>query len=174
MIGLNLIPSWVYWIAIGVLTAGIGAQQVRVSLVKAELTAEKLSRSEETNERLGLAIAHSNAIKKIESRHAVDQQQREQVYAKTISALKTDAGRNAADAGRLRNSLADYAASYRKPGDTDTVACQRAGDRLTVVGDLLAEGVELEAESREIIRRRDAEVMRLQDQIKIDRSAVAP
>ena len=174
MIGLKIIPSWVYWIAIGVLTAGIGAQQMRVSGLKADIAEEKLSRTNETNERLGLVISHYDAIEKIKSRHAVDQQQREQVYAKTISALKTDAGRNAADAGRLRNSLAEYAASYRKPGDTDTAALGRAADRLAIVSTLLAEGLELEAESREVIQRRDAEVARVLEQVKIDRAAVSP
>lgn len=172
MIGLKIIPSWAYWAAIGVLTAGIGVQQVRVSNAHSELASEKTARAEETAERLQLVITHELSLKSLLAKHTAAQQQKDDNYVAKVIELKDAAVRNAADARGLRLKLEAFARSTRQPGETDAVACQRAEYRLPLVADLLAEGIELEAESRAIIQRRDAEVERLLEQIKIDRAAL--
>lgn len=168
---IKLIPEWVYWIAIAVLTAAVGTQQVRVANAHTELAQEKTARDAETIERQNLVIAHDKKLRELESTHAAAQQQKEEAYATQLAAVKTAAAADRADADRVRNKLAAFTSSATRPGETDAVACQRAKDRLPRVGSLLAEGVELEAESRELIRQRDAEVDLLLGQIKIDRAA---
>lgn len=171
MIGLNLVPPWAYWAAIGVLTAAVGGQQVRVSNAQSALSVEKTARATENQQRTQLARDHEVAIGKLQAQHATAQQLKEDEYGKQIASLAAADRAHAADAQRLRGKLAAYASGDRRDGETDAAAGQRARDRLPLVGALLAEGVELEAESRAIIQRRDAEVGRLLDQLVIDRAA---
>lgn len=171
MIGLNIVPPWAYWLAIGALTAAVGGQQVRVSNAQGDLAKEKTSRATETQQRTQLALDHETAIGKLQSQHATAQQLKEDDYAKKLATLAAADRAHVLDAQRLRNKLAAYASGDRLDGETDAAAGQRARDRLPLVGQLLAEGVELEAESRAIIQRRDAEVGRLLDQVVIDRAA---
>lgn len=171
---IKIIPDWVYWIAIGVLTAAVGAQQVRVANAHTELAEEQQARAEETSGRMQVALAYTGELRLRESQHAAETQQKDQEYAKQLTAAKTAGAADRADAVRLRGQLATYTASGRRPGETDAAACQRARDRLPRVGELLAEGLELEAESRELIRQRDAEVVLLLGQIGIDRAACSP
>lgn len=171
---MKIIPDWVYWIAIGVLTAAVGAQQVRVSMAHTELANEKTARANETIARQNLVIAHAAELRKLESQHAADQQQKDEAYAKQITAVKAAGAADRADAQRVRGQLAAFTSGATRTGETDAAACQRARDRLPRVGALLAEGVSLEAESRELIRQRDAEVTLLLGQIKTDRAACSP
>lgn len=171
---IKLIPDWAYWIAIGVLTAAVGAQQVRVSMVQVELANEKAARDKETIQRQNLVIAHADKLRGLESKHAEDQQKKGEAYAAEILAAKTAGAADRADAQRVRSKLAAFTSAATRPGETDATACQRAQDRLPRVGALLAEGVSLEAESRELIRQRDAEVELLLGQIRIDRAACSP
>ena len=45
---MKLIPDWMYWIAIAVLMAAVGAQQVRVANAHTELATEQKARADET------------------------------------------------------------------------------------------------------------------------------
>lgn len=171
---IKLIPDWVYWIAIGVLMAAVGAQQVRVANAHTELADEQRARAEETSGRMQVAMAYTDELRLRESQHAADQQQKEEKYAIEILAVKTAGATDRADAKRVRGQLAAFTSSGNRPGETDAIACKRAQDRLPRVGALLAEGIELEAESREFIRQRDAEIDLLLRQIKIDRAAIEP
>ena len=172
MFGINLIPTWAYWTAIGVLSAAVGAQQVRVSNAHADLSQEKTERAEETAERVQLVLDHELSIKSILATHTAAQQTKDDIYVAKVLELKDAAVRNAADARGLRLKLEAFTSGARQPGETDAAACERAQYRLGAVGNLLAEGVELEAESRAIIERRDAEVERLKGQVAIDRAAL--
>ncbi len=168
---IKLIPPWVYWAAIGLLTAAVGAQQLRVANGARALAQEQSARSADNSQRAALALEHAVAIGKLQSQHAADQQQKDETYVQKLHNLQTAGAVDRADAQRLRGKLATFTSGAVQPGETDAAAGQRARDRLPHVGALLAEGVELEAESRAIIQRRDAEVGRLLDQIRIDRVA---
>lgn len=168
---LSLIPSWGTWAAIGVLTAAVGVQQVRVANLKTDLAEQVSARATETTARAKMALDHADAIGKLQYQHAADQQQKEDDYAKKIRSLETAGAAQRADAQRMRDKLTAFTSGDRRPGETDAAACQRARDRLPLVGALLEEGIGLETESRAIIERRDAEVGRLQEQITIDRTA---
>ena len=171
---IKLIPDWAYWIAIAVLTAAVGVQQVRVANAHTELADEQKARAEETAGRMQVALAYTGELRLRESKHAADQQQKEEAYATQLAEVKTAGAADRADSLRVRGQLAAYAAGGRRPGETDAAACQRAQDRLPRIGALLAEGVELEAESRQLIRQRDAEVELLLGQIMTDRTACSP
>jgi len=169
---INIIPSWAYWIAIATLTAGIGVQQVRIANAHTALATEQKARADETIERQNLVIAHGEKLREVESKHAADQQEKDEKYANQISTIKAAGANDRADANRLRRQLADFTTSTTRPGETDAVACQRAKDRLQSVGALLGEGIDLEAESRELIKQRDAEIELLLGQIRLDRKAI--
>lgn len=172
MFGINLVPPWAYWVAIGVLSAAVAVQEVRVSDAHADLAQEKSARAEETAERVRLVLDHELSIKSILATHTAAQQTKDDIYVAKVLKFKTAAVRNAADARELRIRIEAFAGSARQPGETNAATCERAQYRLGAVGNLLAEGVELEAESRAIIDRRDAEVERLKGQIAIDRTAL--
>lgn len=178
MIKFDLIPSWVYWIVIGALLVGLGAQEIRAAGLRADVSAaatalakEKTARAEETTQRATLALANANQIKQLQADHAAAQQAKENQYATRIKELEADRRADAATTVRLRNTIATYTARDRRPGETDTAAADRYADRLALVGGLLSEGVDLVAESRAVIAQRDIEVMHLLGQIQIDRAA---
>lgn len=172
MFGINLIPPWAYWTAISVLSAAVGVQQVRVSNAHTDLAQEKTARAEETAERVQLVLDHELSIKSILATHTAAQRTKDDIYAAKIIDFTSAAVRNAADARGLRLKLEAFTGRARQPGETDAAACERAQYRLGAVGELLAQGVELEAESRAIIERRDAEVERLKGQVTVDRAAL--
>ncbi len=171
---LKLVPEWAYWAAIGVLMVLIGAQEVRVGREKVALASEQKARALETQQRTQLALDHSETLRLKERQHTAATQQKDEAYATQLLAAKNAGAADRADAQRLRGQLAAFTSGATRPGETDAVACQRFKDRLPLVGSLLAEGISLEAESRELIRQRDAEVVLLQGQITIDRAACSP
>lgn len=171
---MKLLPDWVYWIIIALMGASVGVERIQVANAKANLATEKAARAVETQQRTKLALDHAEQLLTIKSKHAAEQQQKEEAYATQLLAAKTAGIADRADAQRMRNKLAAFTSGTARPGDTDATACKRAQDRLPRVGALLAEGVELEAESRELIRQRDAEINLLLGQINIDRSACSP
>jgi uncharacterized protein involved in exopolysaccharide biosynthesis len=171
IVNFNLVPSWVYWLIIAALVACVGVEQTRVSNAKATLATEKAARGAETIQRQQLVIAHSNELRSLESTHAAQQRQKAEAYEAQIATLKTAGDAYRADAERLRGNLSRYTSGATRPGETDAAACQRAQDRLPRVGALLAEGIGLEAEGRELVRQRDAEIELLLGQIKTDRAA---
>lgn len=168
---IKIIPDWVYWIAIAALTAAVGAQQLRVANAQTELAEEQRARAEETSGRMQVALAYTGELRLRESQHAAETQQKAEAYESQIAAAKTAGAADRADAKRVRGQLAAFTTGGRRSGETDAAACQRAQDRLPRVGALLAEGIGLEAESRELIRQRDAEVTLLLGQINADRAA---
>lgn len=172
MLTVRVIPTWVYGVAIAALTTGIVAQQLRVSNAYTALYEERAARAEETAERIQLVIDHELSIKSILATHTASQQAKDDTYVAKVIEINAASVRNAADARGLRVRLEAFTSGGRQPGETDAAACERAQYRLPIVGGLLAEGVELEAESRAIIQQRDAEVERLLEQIKIDRAAL--
>lgn len=170
---LSLVPSWAWLAALVAVLALSGVQTVRLSSVKAEFAGEQLERA---NERaLHEEVARETLQKHLaaQAEHARQTQELTDDFEKQISALRNARAADAATAGRLRDQIAEFAAGGRRAGDTDAVACQRAGDRLRTVGGLLGEGADLVIEGRQIIQRRDAEVNRLLRQIETDRAACA-
>lgn len=170
----NLIPDWAYWIAIGTLAATVGVQQVRVANVETDIAQEQKARSDETARRTQAALGHTIAIGRLQSEHAAAQQLSEERYANLNKTLDDERRADAAATVRLRDKLAAYTSSDRRPGETDAAAGERTADRLEALGSMVREGVDLLAEARGIIGRRDGEVARLLDQIKIDRAACSP
>lgn len=171
---IKLVPDWAYWIVIAVLAVGIGVQQVRVAHGQTELAQEQKAHSDETAIRMKLALDHTAEIGRLTAQHAADQQHSEERYAEINKALADERRADAVTTNRLRDKLAAYTSGDRRPGETDTVASERSADRLQALGRMVREGVELLTEARSIIGRRDGEVARLLDQIKIDRTACSP
>lgn len=165
---------WIVGIAFAAVLALAGVQTVRLADTKADLANEKTVRIAETNSRLQAALDHKAAISKLEAAHAAAQQLKENEYVANKARLESERLAAVADAGRLRSKLAAFTASGIRPGEAIASAYQRAADRLQVVGGLLDESIDLEAESRSIIKRRDAEVDLLLNQIRTDRQACSP
>jgi hypothetical protein len=170
----KIIPTSWYVMAIAALVAAFGFQQVRVSNLKSEVSQEITERAVETAQRSHMALEHQKTITRLQSEHAASLQTKDDEYAKKILSLQLTSAADRADADRVRGKLASFTSGARLDGETDAAAGQRARDRLPLVGALLAEGLSLEAESRQIIQRRDAEVVLLLGVIKADRQACSP
>ncbi len=178
MIKFDLIPTQAYWVAIGVLSLAVAGQQLRISGMKgnvataeSNLATEKAARKTETAERTELALEYTLKLAAQQSEHAKNTQLKENGYVEKIKLLEAERRAGAVTADRLRDRIATYAASDRRPGETDAAAVQRYANRLGVVSGLLSESVELVTEGRAILGQRDAEITRLLDQIGIDRAA---
>lgn len=120
------------------------------------------------------ARVHEEKIAEREQAHAAGQQRKEDEYAKEKELLARQRDSEHAAAVRLRDQLA--AATARRGqggGSPDAAACERDADRLAELGHLAGEGVELVAEARRLLRERDGQVVRLRDQIGLDRQACA-
>ncbi len=166
-----------YWhlAAIALLVALLGVQQVRVDGLKADLAGEQKAASDLRADRERVAREHESALREKEQQHAAAQTKLEKTYADTIKALEDQRRADSVAAGRMRDIIAAYAASGDlRGGQVDAAAIERAVDRLQTLGGLLAEGAGLVIEGRGIVQRRDAEVARLLDQIRIDRAACSP
>jgi hypothetical protein len=167
----SLIPDWVYWIAIAALIAVVGTQELRIGSLKTDVAQEKTGRATELALRTDAALKHATVMSTLAATHATKQQEKEDANNAKINKLETEQRAGAVVADRLRGKLAAYAASSRRPGETDTAAIERYESRLGVVSSLLGESVDLLNEGRGIIGRRDIEVKNLLDQIAIDRLA---
>lgn len=168
---MNLVPSWVYWIVIGALTLAVVGEETRIAYTKLELSEERTMRSNENQERLTLALTYQTKVGKLEREHAATIQAKDEKYAKDTLALKTSRDLNAADAKRLSGKLANYTSGANATGETDAAFCQRARDRLPLIGRLLGQGQELLDEAQGIIQQRAVDIGRLKDQIDADRKA---
>ncbi len=166
-----------YWhlAAIAVLVGLLGVQQVRVDNLKVEVIAEKKKASDLRADAERVAREHREKIGQLERDHAANQTTLEKNYANTIKALEDQRRADNVAAGRMRDIIAAYAApGDLRGGQVDAAAIERAIHRLETLGGLLAEGAGLAIEGRGIVQRRDAEVTRLLDQIRIDRAACSP
>lgn len=174
----KIVPDQLYWVAIGALTIAVGAQTWRlasaksdVATAKVELREEQAARSKETAARAMAAANHGLLISKMEHEHAAAQQRLEKQNAEKLTEMETRRLADQRTVTGLREQLATYAAGNRRPGETDAAALERYQHRLGVVGGLLGESLDLLVEGRGIVERRDAEVGRLLDQVRIDRLA---
>lgn len=178
MIKFDLIPTPVYLYTIGglalALVVGLGIQEVRIAGARAHLALEQKARSDETSLRASAALVHTGRLAQLGADHAAATQTKENENAEKIRKLEADKRSSDANADRLRNKLASFAASGARAGETCTAALERTADRLGVVSGLLSESIGLVTEGRQIIDRRDIEVGGLLQQIKIDRAACNP
>jgi hypothetical protein len=175
----GVLSAKVYWVAIALLFAALGAQQLRVSALQVDvatagtaLAVAKADRAEETTGRMGVALDRIVALSRLLAEHNSKQQEKDKTYAEAIKKLEAvnSAGRDTARG--LRNDIAAYvAASGGRPGEADAAVIERYRDRLRLLGELLGQGVDLVVEGQGVVGQRDAEVGRLLGQIQIDRWA---
>lgn len=168
---IDLIPAWVYWIVIACLGLAVGGQQLRVSGLQVDIATEKQSRSDENADRFRVAMQWQQYVDDKETAHTIAQQTKDNEYAKAYKKWEADRAIDTANANRLRGTIETFAAISRRPGESDAAFIERIGNRLKTIGGLLAGGADMVTESLGIIERRDLEVVRLAEQIKIDRSA---
>jgi hypothetical protein len=162
---------WIIGIAFAALLAVAGIQTVRLSKADTELAQEKQSRAEVEADRFDMALTHANLLAAKESTHAAETIAKDAEYE---SELKKRESRNAvlvSDNSRMRKDIKAYAAIDKQIGESDSDYTKRCEYRLEAVAGLLGEGLSLSLEGRQIIERRDAEVVRLRDQIDADRKA---
>lgn len=160
-------------VAIVALVVLAGLQHVRISDLRSDLAEAGQAASDERVAREAAAREHAEEKAALAAQHAQSQQTLEDTYAKRIADLESRRGSDARELDRLRGTVAAYAATGRRPGETDAAALERANHRLATLGQLLDEGVQLVVESRQLVERRDAEVSRLLEQIKLDRQVCA-
>lgn len=155
--------------ALGAVILALGAwvQALRLDVSRLETDKAQVEAAAKTAER-----DHAVLIGERQSRHAANQQAKEDTYAQTKERLARERDADRAVAAGLRDKLA--AATADTAGSTDTVASQRARDRHAALGKLAGEGVELVVEARSLLNLRDADVLNLLNQIRADRLACSP
>jgi hypothetical protein len=168
---LDLIPSWMYLVAIGVLVAVVGLQEVRISGLETDVAIEQTKAATELSLRTKAALDHSEAMSELSQAHAKDQQTKEDTYNDSLQKIQDRNRVVTADNDRLRGKLTAFTSRDRRPGETDTAAIERYQGRLEIVGALLGESLSLLQEGGLVIEGRDLEVKNLLEQIHIDRAA---
>lgn len=127
-------------------------------------------------ERAARAAAYADESVKTagkEKLHAASTQKASDDFTQTTpsreAALRADLQR----ARSLLNSADARAAGYRAQADAGAAACRRLADRAQALDRQLAEGLEVVAELRSIVERRDAEVVLQGSVIDADRALLA-
>lgn len=167
-----LIPDRFYQIALAVLLVGIGIQQVRIEHAHTEIASTKQANAEVMGRISELTSKALTAALAAQTVHATQTQENENAFRKlqTSAAAAVVSERTAVQ--RLRDRSAAYSLIAASPGETCPATVQRAGDRLEALGSLAVEGDGLLQEARELVRRRDSEIILLLGQIEADRKAV--
>jgi len=166
----KLIPSWIWFAAIGGLLALLGVQQLRVGHQKTLLAEERQARATETSERNRAALRESERVAGLQLNHAAKQQEVVDVYTQIIQTMEAGRADDADRADRLSRQFAASAARDRQAARSDPAACQRVADRSQVLGSAAAEGGQLLIEARRALQGRDAEVTLLLGVVANDRA----
>lgn len=167
----ELVPRWVFVAAIAALTLGFLHESHQHKTARAELAelktvvAEQKAAAERTarlaaEEKLALLQEHNRKTKEAED-----------AFLKDRAAAQERARADAATVDRLRKQIAGFTSGGGRTDQTPAAANIGLADRLATLGSLFGESLDLLAEGRSIIDRRDAEVMLLRTQIETDRNA---
>jgi len=146
-------------------------QEVRVQSAQKSALSLKAEVAQVNGAREKAARIYEAALGEKERRHFAQQQEKDDAYNDKLRRLEASLAAGAAESRRLRDKLAAATARPASFDPTDAPACQRNADRLEALGKLAGEGAELLGEGRSLLQRRDAEVVRLREQIDIDRAA---
>lgn len=166
----DLVPGWVYAIACGLLIAICGVQQVRVSGLRAGLAEARADAAAADAARSEALLAHAEEKIALLEAHRTQIEDAANAYDKKLAAAAVRAAADADTARRLRNQIDAFS---RRGGTCHpaTPVGQGGESAAQVLGGLLAESIDLLAESRKLHAERDAEVRLLFDQIDADRAA---
>lgn len=119
------------------------------------------------------ALQQEQATAAAESTHAHQTQDNADAYTTTQpardAALRADLDR----VDRLRIDAERRAATYRAQAQASAAACSDLADRHAALDAHIVRGVEVVADLRNTVERRDAEVILLRAQIDIDRALLA-
>lgn len=109
-----------------------------------------------------------------EREHAAATQGASDAFTQTAPAREDALRADLARAERLRRGAEQRAAGYRAQAEAGAAACRRLADRYATIDAHLVEGVDVVADLRAAVDRRDAEVALLRRQIDADRALLAP
>lgn len=154
-------------VALTLALLGVGASHLvtthKLNTTRAELAQVKGLRDAERAERMAVAMADAKKVADMQVAHAAEQQRLLNEFSKKS---RPD---NSARTGRVRDTIAAFAASGGGETESDAAACQSDRDKLAVVSGLLIEGAELVIESRSLTEQQADEIVLLQGIIKNDR-----
>lgn len=167
----DIVPGWVYALALAGVLSLAGVQSVRLSASQLEVAKLGKQMSDEKAERERVAREDAQEVARIQSRHAAMQQEISNANSKRAADRAVTVRDIAADLQRLRTDIVEAARSGDE-GAVDPAACRRDGDLSRQLSRDLAEALGLQGEAEAVIRQRDDEVRTLLDQIATDRAAV--
>jgi hypothetical protein len=169
---MSLVPPWVYAAALAAVVAVFGVQEVRIANLKADLAVEQAAAATERANREHAAREYAVEIAAIQAGHAAKQQELEDAWTTERQSFEVRRAADSRQLDRLRLQIAAYTTPRPAPdGGAESAPDLDQADRLTTIGSLFAESLDLLSESRAVVEQRDAEVKRLVDQIGIDRAA---
>ena len=108
-----------------------------------------------------------------ESTHAADTSKNSDEFTTSQPVRDAIARADLARVDRLRTDAERRSATYRAQAQANAAACSGLADRLEAFDRQLVEGVDVVGELREVVVRRDAEVVLLRGQIDADRALMA-
>jgi len=168
---------YIFYAVFSVLSAlliTVAFQQTRIDALKADLARAEAQVAIERAERLEAAKRHAEIIAAAQAEHATRQQEAEHEWNQEKIRLAAARRDDVELVRRLRAQIAAAVSSRRgAAGPTDSAPAERRVDPAADIARLLAEGVALVAEGRRLVEQRDAEVSRLLDQVRVDRTACA-
>jgi hypothetical protein len=170
-----MIKPTYYVVGAALALAAIGAawQQTTINGLRLELAEARTDRSEEIAAGERAARQHAEHISQLKTAHAVEQQERENVFAQAQQVLERTRAADRARAVSLRQQLEAATAASSRPRDhTDPVACEHDRDRLDSLGRLAGEGLELLEEGRGLLNHREAQLRHVIGQVLLDRQAL--
>jgi multidrug resistance efflux pump len=153
---------WPFVAAIILALAGLlGVQTMRLNSAQADLAQAQTNAAQ-------AQIAYQQRLNSLEQAHATAQQENTHAYNEKLAKLNNAHADDAATIERLRTLL-----TSATPTTSEAYPAASGGEsyRLSAVPSLFLESIDILAEGRGIIERRDAEVALLVGQIAIDRKA---
>ncbi|WPG35288.1 hypothetical protein [Variovorax sp. EBFNA2] len=164
------------WLLLALAVAGWGTgcvERTRAAGARADLAAEKRSRTEESTARALAALADLQRTVTLMATHAEIQKENADAYEARLAVLASRGRTVAAELGRVREQYRTFAALDREQALSDPAACQRVADRSAVLAAMAAQSRELLERGRLIVEGRDNEVQLLLDTVKNDRALIA-
>lgn len=146
-----------------------GIERTQVLKARADLSAEKAARQKDRADRATLALTDSETTAKKEGTHAADSQTASDKFTAHAPDRALALAAELQRARSLQNDADRRAAGYRAQADGESAERSRLASLAGTLDRQLTEGLEVVADLRGDLVRRDAEVVLLLDQVAADR-----
>lgn len=160
-------------VVVGLVASALVVQQLRISDLKAKLAESESQLAKSEAAAADSQVRYMNEMIAARNQHVKQTKEKDTTYAKKLQTIERERATERADADRVRSLLQglQQGVSPEPNNEAGASASNGATDQRNKLATLLEESVGLLDESREVVKRRDAEVGRLLEQIAADRAS---